>query len=339
MDNEDREPDGLGQEGTGSGTTRRRFLQNAAAVALPWAAVSCGLGGSSGPDEAEASPEEDPEGTAESSRKFEISLAQWSLHRRLLGRVEPGLDGLDFAKTARSLGIDAIEYVNVFFFDKAEDASYLRELGRRASDEGVRNLLIMVDREGNLGDPDEAARAEAIERHRKWIAAAATLGCHAIRVNASSRGTWAEQRDLAADGLSRLADVGAEAGIDVIVENHGGLSSSGKWLVEVMRAADHPRLGTLPDFGNFRIGDGETYDRYLGVEELMPFARAVSAKSYAFDAAGNETTIDYERMLKIVTAAGYHGHVGIEYEGSDPDEIAGIEATKRLLERVRERMG
>ena len=266
---------------------------------------------------------------------FQISLAQWSLHRRLQGHVQPKLDALDFAATSRRLGIGAIEYVNQFFKDKATNRAYLGELAKRANDAGVKSLLIMCDGEGHIGAPDEQQRARAIENHHKWVEAAASLGCHSIRVNAHSGGSYDEQMKLAADGLRRLSEFGDEHGINVLVENHGGLSSNGAWLAGVMQQVDHPRCGTLPDFGNFNLGGGKTYNRYRGVEELMPFAKAVSAKSHDFDADGNEQHTDFGRMMKIVLDAGYHGYVGIEYEGGELPEEAGIAATKKLLERVR----
>ena len=246
------------------------------------------------------------------------------------------LNPLDFARTARrDYNIDAVEYVNQFFFGHARDASYLRDLKQRADDEGVRSLLIMCDAEGNLGDPDPLVRTTTIENHHQWVEAAAFLGCHAIRVNARSEGAWDEQVKLAADGLARLATFADGYGIDVIVENHGGLSSNGEWLITVMEAVNHPRVGTLPDFGNFNLADGELYDNYQGVTEMMPYAKAVSAKSHDFDATGNHTTIDFARMMRIVLDAGYRGYVGIEYEGQRLSEPDGIRATKALLERVR----
>ncbi|QDT48406.1 Xylose isomerase-like TIM barrel [Symmachiella dynata] len=266
---------------------------------------------------------------------YEISLAQWSLHKMLF---DGKLDNLDFAKTTKEkFGINAVEYVNQFFKDKAKDMAYLGEMKKRASDLGVANVLIMIDGEGNLGDPDEAARIKAVENHYKWVDAAKFLGCHSIRVNARSdhKLSYGEQMVLAADGLRRLSEFGAEKKIGIIVENHGGLSSDGAWLAGVMKTVDNPNCGTLPDFGNFRIGDGNMYDRYQGVAELMPYAKAVSAKSHDFDAKGNEIHTDYLRMMQIVLNAGYHGYVGIEYEGSKLSEPEGIMATKKLLERVR----
>jgi len=259
---------------------------------------------------------------------FQISLAEWSLHKTIFSGK---LDNLDFPRAAREqFGISAVEYVNQFFKDKAKDAEYLADLARRADDAGVSNLLIMCDGLGNLGDPDDKARTKAVENHYPWVEAARRLGCHSIRVNAASKGTFEEQQALAADGLARLSEFAAQMKINVIVENHGGLSSNGAWLAGVIEKVDRPNCGTLPDFGNFY-----DYDRYKGVAELMPFAKGVSAKSKEFDAAGNEVQTDYRRMLEIVLDAGYHGWVGVEYEGDALPEAEGILATKQLLERVR----
>ncbi len=267
---------------------------------------------------------------------FKISLAQWSLHR---GLKSGAIDHLDFAAIAsREFGIKAIEFVNSFFKDKAGDSAYLKEMNLRAADNGVLHNLIMVDGEGALGHADQAERAKAIENHKRWVEAASELGCRSIRVNARSQGTWDEQMDRAADGLSRLTKFAEPFKINVIVENHGGLSSNGRWLAGVMKKVGLPTCGTLPDFGNFHLGGVKEYDRYKGVSELMPFAKAVSAKAHDFDADGNETRTDYRRMMKIVVDAGYHDFVGIEYEGSKLDEYAGIRATKALLEKVRREM-
>lgn len=258
---------------------------------------------------------------------FRISLAQWSFHKALFAKQ---MDHLDFARIAkRDYGIEAIEYVNIFFKDKATDAAYLAEMNRRAKDEGVYQHLIMCDGEGALGDPDAARRAQAVENHRKWLDAAKTLGCATIRVNAQSSGTPDEQQKLAADGLRKLVEIAAPMQLNVIVENHGGLSSHGDWLVGVMKLVNHPRMGTLPDFGNFT-----DYDRYQAVTEMMPYAKAVSAKSHDFDAAGNETHTDYRRMLQIVLAAKFNGWIGIEYEGATTPEPDGVRATLRLLQKL-----
>ena len=270
---------------------------------------------------------------------FTISLAQWSLHRQLSAG---DLDNLDFALAARErFGIDAIEYVNGFFKDKASDDRYIERMRRRAEDAGVKSLLIMIDGEGRLGDPDTGKRGESVRRHAAWLTPARALGCHSIRVNAQSEGSRIEQGERCADGLRALCEIANGFDLNVIIENHGGLSSDGQWLSDLVRRVDHPRCGTLPDFGNFcmdwsRKDDPKAwYDRYKGVRQLMPFAKGVSAKSYDFDETGNETQIDYERMMRIVLNAGYHGHLGVEYEGSRLSEDEGVRATKKLLERVR----
>jgi len=269
---------------------------------------------------------------------YDISLAQWSLNRQFFGGK---LNALDFAKvTKEEFDLDAIEYVNQFFKDKANDESYLGQLKSRAADHGVKSLLIMVDGEGSLGHGDTAERNKAVQNHHKWVDAAKFLGCHSIRVNAATtgNGSFEEKQKLAADGLRSLSEYGAKLGLNVIVENHGGLSSNGAWLAGVMKIVNLPNCGTLPDFGNFNVGDGKWYDRYQGVTELMPFAKAVSAKSHEFDEKGDEVRTDYRRMMNIVLAAGYHGYVGIEYEGSKVDAYTGIKKTKQLLETVRDEL-
>jgi len=271
---------------------------------------------------------------AESDKKapFKISLAQWSLHRTIRSGK---LDNLDFAKTAKEdCGIEAIEYVNQFFKDKAKDEKYLAEMNKRADDNGVKQLLIMVDGEGALGNPDTAKRKQAVENHYKWAEAAKTLGGHSIRVNAQSGGSYEEQIKLAADGLASLSEFAKGLGLNVIVENHGGLSSNGEWLASVMKTVDMENCGTLPDFGNFRVSKDEMYDRYKGVDELMPYAKAVSAKSHKFNEEGLETNTDFFKMMDIVVNKhGYHGYVGVEWEGNNPGEIEGIILTRKLLEK------
>jgi sugar phosphate isomerase/epimerase len=283
---------------------------------------------------------------------FDISLAQWSLHRTFFGdALERGweffgnalqnnpedvlrgdADPLNFARIARQqFDIGAVEYVNTFYFDKAEDESYLNELKNVADNEGVESVLIMCDAEGNLGDPDESARQQAVENHYKWVNMAKFMGCHSIRVNAASSGTYEEQMQRSADGLRSLSEYASNEGINILVENHGGLSSNGEWLAGTIEMVDMPNCGTLPDFGNFTVSQDETYDNYQGVEELMPYAEGVSAKTYAFDEDGSESTLDYTRLLQIVKDAGYTGYVGIEYEGSGLSESEGIIASKELL--------
>jgi sugar phosphate isomerase/epimerase len=293
--------------------TRRAFL-NQMALAAGAAMVGCTSMGRGG-----AKP------------LFKISLAQWSLHRELRAKK---IDHMDFPRVAKEdFGIDAIETVNQFFMDKAKDQAYLAGFKKRCEDLGVYHNLIMIDGEGALGDPDEALRAKAVENHYKWVDAGKFFGCRHIRVNADAKGkgTFEEQQKRAADGLARLSEYGAKMKVNIIVENHGGLSSNGLWLSGVMKMVNMPNCGTLPDFGNFY-----DYDRYQGVADMMPFAKAVSAKTHDFDpATGMEIRTDYKRMLKIMLDAGYHDYVGIEYEGEKTPEREGIRLSKALLEKLR----
>lgn len=302
---------------------RRNFLQIGAtgAAALTMGSVAFGQ---------EQAAEKKKKGAAKNF-PFKISLAEWSLHRTIR---EGKLDNLDFAKLAKEeFKINAVEYVNQFFKDKAEDKAYLGELKQRHEDLKVKCLLIMIDGEGALGDKDDAKRTKAVENHYKWVEAAKFLGCHSIRVNAQSTNDYEEAKKFAADGLRRVSEFAKDHNINVIVENHGGLSSNGKWLAETIASVEMKNCGTLPDFGNFH-----DYDRYQGVTETMPYAKSVSAKSHDFDDKGNETHTDYAKMMKIVTDAGYNGFVGIEYEGSKLGEFEGIHATRKLLLKVRRQM-
>jgi L-ribulose-5-phosphate 3-epimerase len=304
---------------------RRSFLKSAAATG---AALGLATSGSTALLAAEEGKQS----------LFKISLAEWSLHRMLFGGKLDNLEFPAFAK--REFGVDCVEYVNQFFMDKAEDMKYLSDLKGRCDDNDVRSGLIMCDNEGDLGDPDEAKRTQAIENHYKWVEAAKFLGCHSIRVNARSDAnlSYDEQMRFAVDGLHRLAEFGDQHGINVIVENHGGLSSNGEWLSTVIQKVGLPNAGTLPDFGNFQLSPGVWYDRYKGTRELMPYAKGVSAKSHVFDDAGNEVQTDYRKMMKIVLDAGYHGYVGAEWEGDSPGEVEGTRLTVSLLRRVRDEL-
>lgn len=308
-----------------------RFTAAAASTAVVAATSVRVLANQPPAKEASVKSAEVQDGAKKTPPLFRISLAEWSLHDTIF---KGKLDNKDFAKTAKEeFKINAVEYVNQFFKDKAEDKAYLEELKKRHDDLQVRALLIMIDGEGALGDADEAKRKKAVENHYKWVDAAQFLGCHSIRVNAQSTKEYEESKKLASDGLRRLSEYAKDRKINVIVENHGGLSSNGKWLSETIAMVGLKNCGTLPDFGNFY-----DYDRYQGVTDLMPTAKAVSAKSYDFDDQGNETKIDYAKMMKIVLDAGYKGFVGIEYEGKKLDEYAGIHATKKLLVKVRKQL-
>ena len=278
---------------------------------------------------------------------IEFSLAEWSLHRTIR---EGKLDHLDFPAKAREFGLSAVEYVNglfggtkMTFKEAANNPAYLNGLLTRSKDAGVVNHLLMIDEEGPLALPKEKKRLEAVANHRKWFEAAQLLGCKTVRVNLHGKGKPEDKKLASIDSLGRLGEMGKTMDLNVVVENHGSESSKGFWVADVMKQVDLPNVGTLPDFGNFCISHpwGTTqgkcknaYDRYKGVEELLPYAKGgVSAKSYDFDANGEQPLIDYKRMLTIVRDSGFTGYIGIEYEGFTQPEEEGIRNTKALLER------
>ena len=259
--------------------------------------------------------------------RYKISLAEWSFHRAL---AKGEMTNLDFPKIAKTVyNLDAVEYVSTFFKGKSEDTQYLTSLKDTCTKYGVKSLLIMVDGEGSLADTSTAARLKAVENHYKWVKAAQFLGCHSIRVNAAGRGTMGQMQVAAIDGLTKLSDYAAKYNINVIVENHGGNSSIGKWLVEIMKVVNRPNCGVLPDLGNFY-----EYDRYAGVKDMMPYAKGVSGKTHDFDQDGNETVIDYVKMMKIISDSGFKGYIDVEYEGDKLSEPDGVKASIALVEKV-----
>ena len=283
-----------------------------------------------------AKTENDLEFKDSSQLFFKISLAQWSLHNALFAKE---MNNLDFAEKARSLGFEGLEYVNTFFKDKAKNLSYLKEMNSRAASEGLKNVLIMIDGEGNLAETDNTLRLKGIENHYKWVEAAHFLGCHAIRVNLRGGKDKKEALKTSVDSLNRLSDFAKGSNINILVENHGGFSSDGDWMSKVFSQVKNQNTGTLPDFGNFcmeRKGDTcvNEYDRYKGMEQLLVYAKSVSAKSNIFNAQGSEKNIDYYKIMKMVKEAGYTGFVGVEYEGNNEDEERGIQLTRDLLIKV-----
>jgi sugar phosphate isomerase/epimerase len=324
-------------------SNRRHFLKQLGGLAAGFGAASTGLSFIN-PSSERIQTKDHPidTGTAAAPLFFTISLAQWSLHKKLFAKE---MDNLDFPVVAKNTyGISVVEYVNQFFKDKAKDTKYLAELLKRCTDNGVKNHLIMCDGEGEMGSPDAGKRMEAVENHYKWVDAAKYLGCITIRVNAFGTGSPEEVQKAAIESLSKLGEYAAKTGINVIVENHGGYTSNGQWLATVMKGVNRKNVGTLPDFGNFclkREGGQlwgtpciEEYDKYKGVGEMMPFAKGVSAKTHDFDEQGNCIETDYTKMLKVVKDAGFKGYMGIEYEGDKISEDEGIKKTKVLLERV-----
>lgn len=274
-------------------------------------------------------------------QKLKISLAQWSLNRQFFGGQ---LDAREFARIAsETYGIDAIEYVNGFYMDEGENEQFWNQMRFKSDDHGVTNLLIMVDDEGDLGHTSDDERKQSVENHFKWVNAAKLLGCHSIRVNAFGEGSEPAVRAALVDGMGQLSEYAAQEEINVLIENHGLFSSNGKLIAGIIKEVDKPNFGSLPDFGNWclsakwgstQIPCDKAYDRYEGVTDLLPYAKSVSAKSYDFDEAGDETRIDYYKMLKIVKGSRYNGYIGIEYEGERLSEHDGILATKALIEKA-----
>lgn len=273
---------------------------------------------------------------------FKVSLAQWSLNKTLFANKITNLDFPEISK--KQFGIDTVEYVNLFFKDKAENSKYLRDLLKRSEDNGVTNHLIMIDAEGALADPDETARKAAVENHFKWVDAAKFLNCSSIRVNVFGTGSRDDLKNAAIDSLGELCEYAELEDIDILIENHGGYTSDAQWMTDILTAVNKANVGSLPDFGNFCIrsekgltwGDTclEEYDKYKGVTELMPFAKGVSAKVMEFTSDGECSETDYARMLKIVKDAGFKGYIGIESSVSNmEDEEEGIRKTKALLEK------
>lgn len=276
---------------------------------------------------------------------FELSLAQWSINKMIR---QDSIDPYTFAEKAKNWGFTGLEYVSQLYypeleaanFSEAAMASFVEKCNAESKKYGMKNVLIMIDGQGNLATSDAAERKTAVENHYKWVDAAAAMGCHSIRVNLSGSREAEEWTTNSVDGLTQLATYAKTKNINVIVENHGGLSSNGALLAEVMTKVGMDNCGTLPDFGNFcirmeRTDEGwncaDRYDVYKGVEELMPHAKGVSAKAYSFDENGNESRMDYVKILQIVKDAGYKGYIGVEYEGRELGEEEGILATKKLL--------
>ncbi|SFZ90925.1 Sugar phosphate isomerase/epimerase [Flaviramulus basaltis] len=295
----------------------------------------------------EKANEEESKVVVEKSPFFKLSLAQWSFHKAI--RDDKTMDVYDFAKKAKELGFEGVEYVSQLYKleegnEQASLDSIVAQLKSHSEANNIQNVLIMIDHEGDLAVNDKAERDEAVRKHKMWIDAAAKLGCSSVRVNlfgGEAEKDAAQWHANSVDGLGRLAAYAATKGLNVIVENHGGRSSEADKVVAVLKEINYNNCGALPDFGNFcyarDTGDrwgGECtgqYDIYKGVAELMPYAKGVSAKAFDFDENGNETTIDYERMLKIIKDSGFKGFIGVEYEGNNLGEEEGVIATRDLL--------
>ena len=316
---------------------RRKFIQNSLALGLGATALGTLSANTLGKHFLENNPSTSP--------FFKLSLAQWSLHNAI---QKGDLNPYDFAAKAKELGFEGIEYVNQLYKDvtEAKDKNsalkqFIAQSNAQAKVHGVENILIMIDGEGDLAVPSVSKRNKAIENHKTWVEVAAAMGCHSIRINLFGERDEQAWKAQSAESMRKLGEFAAPYKVNIIVENHGYLSSNAALVMEMLDEVNQSNCGTLPDFGNFCLErkDGERwgancvkeYDRYKGVEELMPRAFAVSAKSHDFDAQGNETNTDYLRMLKLVKSAGYNGFIGVEYEGSGLSEVDGILATKNLL--------
>ena len=276
---------------------------------------------------------------------FKLSLAQWSLNK---GIYSGDFDPYNFAKTAKELGFSGLEYVNQLYSDVMDSRNkhqaikkFIKKNNDEAERNSIQNLLIMIDGEGDLATSNVRKRNAAIENHKKWIDAASQMGCHSVRVNLYGVEQKKKWMEYSSDSLTKLSEFSKDFNINVIVENHGSLSSNAELLMQVINNVNLKNCGTLPDFGNFCIkrveGDlyesdcVKEYDRYKGIKEMMPKAFAVSAKSNSFNNKGDERYTDYLKMLKIVKESGYNGYIGVEYEGTGLSEIDGILATKNLL--------
>ena len=280
---------------------------------------------------------------------FKLSLAQWSLNKAIRGgEMSPYL----FAEKSKNLGFTGLEYVNQLYDDvmKSEDKSssiknFILKNNQLASDNGMDNVLIMIDEEGDLAGEDEEQRLKSIDNHKLWIDTAAEMNCTSVRLNLYGSKDIETWKALSIESLTKLGEHAKGTGLNVIVENHGRITSNIPELMNAINGVNMDNVGTLPDFGNFCMADEgygsvfdgtcETvYDFYKGVKEMMPKAFAVSAKSNDFDENGDEKTIDYTKMLKIVKSFGYTGYIGVEYEGERLSEVEGIKATRDLLIKV-----
>jgi len=273
-----------------------------------------------------------------------ISLAQWSLHRAI--KINQTLSPFDFSLKAREMGFNAVEYVSSLYWNVLKTKPIKKvtnTLLNNSKDHGIKNLLIMVDGEGDLASNSKNKRQKSVDNHKKWIEMAYDLGCHSIRVNLNgekSKNKWIE---YSSESLTQLCLISRKDKINIIVENHGGLSSNASYLTNVMKNVNLDNCGTLPDFGNFCIEkiDPENYfsqcineyDKYQGMTQLMPYAKAVSAKSYDFDSNGEESTIDFKRIIDITKEFNYDGYYGVEFEGLNLGENDGVIKTKKLLEK------
>ena len=273
--------------------------------------------------------------------EIKFSLAQWSYNRELF---DGKMNTFDFIKEAKSLGFDGVEYVNQFFKEKVDDFEYLDSLKQISSASGITNVMIMIDREGDLGDSDEGKRKDAVDNHKKWVDAAAYIDCNFIRVNAHGDGTAEEMKNACSESIIRLADYAANKDIHILIENHGGFSSDASWLLALLDQINHKNVSLLADFDNWCIEreDGKLwgspcikeYDRQKGMRELLPHSKGISIKSFDFDKDGYESKMDYPALFKIMKQSKYNDFFAIEYEGHNLDSRTGVQKTKALADKM-----
>ena len=296
--------------------------------------------------------------------KLDIGLQMYSFAPLIM---QGKFDLLGFPDLVKNTyGINGAEYWSIPFMGRENDKDFLNDIKRRSDDNGVDNLIILVDdidiktmQSGpSLASSNKNDRDTAIDYHKKWIDVAKEIGCHSIRVNLKSDESDNKKiLDNSSESISRLIEFSKQDNISIVIENHGGITADADWLVSLIKNVDNKYVGTLPDFGdyNFCVDRGalnfddigkvckNQYDKYLGVKKLMPYAKGVSAKSHEFGKDGEELSTNYSRMIKIISESNYKGYITIEYEGAmmgmfggegtylNPHE--GILATKKLINK------
>ena len=297
------------------------------------------------------------------SKKIKISLQCFSFASEF---YTGKFDLSNFSKIIReTYNLDGAEYWSIPFMGKEKNSSFLSELKQKSNDYGVKNTIILVDlldmetmKQGNsLASVNKKERNQAVEDHKPWIDAAKSIGCDSIRINLWSDASKDEVMKVSIESISKLLEYCSDKNISIVIENHGGYTGDAKWLVNLIKKINNKNLGTLPDFGTLNfcvkrdVSDSEIfsskclnqYDKYLGVKELLPYAKGISAKSTQFDLKGNETDTNFKKMIRLIKKSNFEGYMSIEYEGAIRDTFSqqnnhlsthdGILATKKLIEK------
>lgn len=289
---------------------------------------------------------------------MEAGLSQWSFHRSLLGNsrdnyeqylkelhsnnpdqvLRGNMDHYSFLEAACSLNIKTIDLVNILFFSKVSDHSWLESYKRKADSLGLSFGCLMCDELGSLGSSSRTERRESLEKHLLWLQAASKLGCTMLRINAYGDGTYLQQLKQCSQTISSLADCANDYGINVVIENHGFASNNGAWLAMLIEHIGKDNVGVYLDFDNFFMGGWHHnpkryYDRRQGIIDLAPYTFGVSAKSYDFNSLGDETTIDFKECIELLSEAKFDGVISAEYEGDTLSEFDGVEKTIRLIQK------